>query len=170
MAARPVTDTERQQVATLHAAGCSRNDIAAQLGRSGSTISKIATDLGLSFDRTTVQAATAAKVADARAKRTHEMNALLDDAKRLRLQLFAPCIVHAFGGKENTYNQAELDRPPFADQAKIMQAYSLAIDKSIRLDVHDGDGSIEQVGSLLGNLFDTLRDRHPESAAADDDG
>lgn len=169
MAARPVTDTERQQVATLHAAGCSRNDIAAQLGRSGATISKIATDLGLSFDRSAVQAATVAKVADARARRAQLMTDLLDDARRLREQLWAPHEYIDHGGKEFTEARWTQSEPTAADKLRLMQAATTAVNASLRLDQRDGDGSVDQVGSLLGSLFDTLRDRHPESAAADDD-
>jgi hypothetical protein len=166
----PLTQAERDRIRELHTQGRSRNAIAAELGRGVASISRAAKDMGLSFDRRATQAATAAKVIDAKAKRVAEMNALLDDAKRLRLQLFAPCTIHAFGGKENTYNQAQIEQPLFADQAKIMQAYGTAIEKSLRLDAHDGDGSIEQVGSLLGNLFDSIRGRVGEDqAAADDD-
>lgn len=169
MATGPLTTAERRRITELHAAGRSRNDIAAELGRSGSTISKAAAALGLSFDRSTVQAATAAKVIDAKARRAEEMNALLADAKRLRLQLFAPCTLHSFGGKDNTYNTVDVDQPLFADQAKIMQAYGIAIEKSLRLDQHDGDGSIEQVGSLLGSLFENLTGKHGDTPA-DGDG
>jgi hypothetical protein len=170
MANRPLTTEDTDRVRELHAQGLTRNAIAIEIGRSAGTVTKLARELGLSFDRAATQAATAAKVADARARRATLMHELLVDAEQLRRQLFAPCKVHAFGGKDNTYNEADLERPPFRDQRDIVQAVSVAVNTSLRLDQHDGDGSIEQVGSLLGSLFDTLRDRHPESAAADDDG
>lgn len=169
MANVPITDAERQRIAELHAAGKSRNDIATEIGRSAAVVSKVAGQLGLSFDRSATKAATAAKVADARAKRAEEMQALLDDARRLRLQLFAPCVVHSFGGKDNTYNERHVEQPPFADQAKIMQAYNLAISNSLRLDQHDGDGSAEAMGSLLGSMLDTLVERHTAGQADDAD-
>ncbi|HEX3781690.1 MAG TPA: GcrA family cell cycle regulator [Pseudonocardiaceae bacterium] len=167
MHSKPLTDAEVEQIRVLHGQGMSRNEIAAQVGRSVGSVTNVASRLGLSFDRTATKAATAAKVADARSKRAEEMNALLDDARRLRLQLFEPCLVHSFGGKDNTYAEAHLQQPPFADQAKIMQAYNLAMSNSLRLDQHDGDGSVEQMGSLLGSMLDTLVERH---AAPADDG
>lgn len=167
MSIGPITDAERRRIAELHAAGKSRNEIAAELGRSTGVITKMAVQMGLRFDRAATKAATAARVADAKAKRAEEMNALLDAAKRLRLQLFAPCLVHSFGGKDNTYAEARLEQPPFADQAKIMQAYNLAMSNSLRLDQHDGDGTVEQVGSLLGNLFQSLVGQHGDGAPAD---
>lgn len=139
MAAKPITDEERGRVRDLHTAGRNRNQIARELGRSGSTISKIAADLGLSFDRTTVKAATEARVADAKARRAQLMHELLDDAERLRSQLFAPTTIHSFGGKDHTYNSRSVDQPLFRDQRDIMQATNTAIAASLRLDLHDAD-------------------------------
>lgn len=170
MANRPVTDTERQQVAELHAAGCSRNDIAAQLGRSGATISKIAAELDLSFDRTSVKAATAAKVADAKSRRAQLMHDYLDDAQRLRQQIWEPHEYIDHGGKDFTEARWTQNEPSPVDKLKLMQASTTALNGSIRLDLHDGDGSIEQVGSLLSSLFDSIRDRVGEDQAPDDDG
>jgi hypothetical protein len=170
-AGRPITDTERDRVRELHAAGRGRNEIAAELDRSTGIVTKIARELGLSFDRSATMAATAAKAADARGRRARLMHELLDDAEKLRSQLFAPTVIHNFGGKDNTYNSRKVSRPPFRDQRDIMQAVSTAVGASLRLDLHDGDASIDQVGSLLGNLFDNLRGRHADDPApADGDG
>lgn len=139
MAAAPVTDEDRQRVAELHAEGLNRNAIAREIGRSGSTVSKIAVELGLSFDRTAVKAATEARVADAKARRAALMNELLDDAEKLRQQLFAPTTIHSFGGKDHTYNSRSVDQPLFKDQRDIVQAVNTAISASLRLDLHDAD-------------------------------
>lgn len=169
MAAVPITDTERDRVRELHGQGLGRNEIAAQLGRSAATVTKIAKALGLTFDRRATQAATAAKVADARARRAQLMHELLDDAQKLRAQLWQPAMVWSFGGKDNTFAQRQVERPSFADQRQIMTAVSTAISTSLRLDQHDGDGSVEQVGSLLGSLFDSLRAKHGDPDAGDGD-
>jgi hypothetical protein len=167
----PLTDDDRERVRQLHTAGACRNDIAREIGRSPSTVSKLAKQLGLSFDRSKVKAATAAKAADAKAKRAVLMNNLLDDAERLRQQLWHQAHVYSFGGKDNTFAEAYVEQPSFRDQRDIVQAVNTALGASLRLDQHDGDGSIEQVGSLLGSLFDTITGRHAEDQApADDDG
>jgi hypothetical protein len=165
-----LTPAERDRIRQLHGQGLSRNAIATEIGRGVATVSRVAKDLGLSFDRSATQAATQAKVADAKARRAQLMQDLLHDAHKLRSQMWQQCEYIDHGGKDFVEARWWQPEPTPADKLKLMQAARAALDGSLRLDAHDGDGSIEQVGSLLGSLFDTLRDRHPESAAADDDG
>ncbi|MGP4019968.1 helix-turn-helix domain-containing protein [Saccharopolyspora sp. 5N708] len=68
-ASRPVTEQERERVRELHAQGKTRNAIAKIMGRSPGTISTIARELGLAFDRSATAAASAAKAADNKARR-----------------------------------------------------------------------------------------------------
>jgi hypothetical protein len=133
----PVTQADHDRVAELHAKGLSRNAIAEATGRSGRTVSRIADQLGLNFERTRTAAATAAKVADGKARRAALAVALLDDAERLRTQLFAPTKAFNFGGKDNTYAETTLDQPTFSDQRNIMQAVATAVDRSVKLDEYD---------------------------------
>lgn len=134
----PVGDQDRERVRELHAQGLSRNAIARQLGRSGRTVSRIAVELGLSFDRAPmVAAATEARKEDAKARRSALALALLDDAERLRGQMFAPAKAFNFGGKDNVYNETTLEEPTFADKRNIAQAVSTLLEKSIRLDAYD---------------------------------
>lgn len=164
----PLTDAERDRIRELHAAGRSCSAIAAELGRSRSTISKAARQLGLTFDRAATKVATAAKVADARERRAALALALLDDAERLRAQLFAPTTLHSFGGAEHTYRAQEIDQPQPREQRELMQATSTAVAASLRLDTHDADTSTDQVGSLLGALFDNLHAKQAGDDTADD--
>lgn len=173
MANRPLTRHDSDRVRQLHAAGLARNDIAREIGRSPSTVTKLARELGLAFDRTATAAATHAKVLDAKAKRAALMNDYLDDAQRLRQQLWEPHEYRDHGGKDFVEARWTQPEPTAADKLKLMQASTTAAHSSLRLDLHDGDASIEQVGSLLGGLFDSLRARHPEDelpATADGDG
>ncbi|WP_113699171.1 helix-turn-helix domain-containing protein [Nonomuraea lactucae] len=135
----PLSDDERQQIRDLHAAGHGCNAIARQLGRDRATISKHAKDLGLSFDRTQTKAATEARIADAKHKRALLADQLLDDALRLRTQLWEPCKVYNFGGRDNTYAEAHLDHPDFAGQEKILRSLAVAVDKHARLIELDRD-------------------------------
>lgn len=165
-----ITDAEREQVRQLHARGLGRNQIAAELGRSVSTISGVAKQLGLSFDRSKTAAATAVKVVDAKAKRAQLMQDLLNDAARLRAELWQPHEYIDHGGKDFVEARWTQPTPSSADKLKLMQAARQALDGSLRLDQHDGDGSIEQVGSLLGALFDGIIGRHADTPPADSDG
>lgn len=169
MAARPITDEDRRRVRSLHAAGRNRNQIAKELGRSGSTVSKIAAELGLRFDRAAVQAATEARVADAKARRADLMHALLEDAERLRQQLFAPTTIHSFGGKDNTYGSRDVLQPLFKDQRDIMQSVSTAITASLRIDDHNTDNGAESARSMVGSLFDALRGAYDQMQDTDGD-
>lgn len=152
----PLTDAELDQLRQLHTDGASRNDIARALDRSGSTISKACARLGLSFDRTKVAAATAAKVADAKALRAEIALGLLNDAQRLQRQLFAPAKVYNIGGKDNVYTERQVDEPPFRDKRDIMQSVATAVNASLRLDEYDRGTDVDDAKSMIENLFDGL--------------
>jgi transposase-like protein len=64
-----VTDKERQRVAELHAEGKGRNAIAREIGRSAGTVSSVAAQLGISFDRSAAKKATDARLAYAEERR-----------------------------------------------------------------------------------------------------
>lgn len=171
---RPITDEDRRRVRDLHAAGEPRNAIAKALGRSGATVSKIAAELGLDFDRTAVKAATEAKVADARARRAALMLDLLGDAQRLRTQLWQPHTYVDHGGRDfvrETWTQPE---PTAADKLKLMQAAATAANTSLRLDEHDtssGDeGAKSMIGALAAGLQAAYDQLEAEESAADDGG
>lgn len=140
----------------------SRNDIARKHHVSGSTVTKLAKHLEAngappSFDRSATKHATAAKSADNAAERERLRGLLLSDAHRLREQLWLPCTVHHFGGKDNTHNSIDLERPTFADQRQIMTSVGIAVDKIVRLDV--GDAAEQQAASLIEALVADVRSR-----------
>ena len=133
----------------LHAAGTSMHGIAQEMGWSKPTISKKAKALGLDWDRTQTAKATEALVVDARGRRAKLQLALLEDAEKLRQQAWKPTVVFNFGGKDNTYEQRTIDEPTFADKLKIMQAVGIAVDRSLKLDLHDSAAGAAQVVGLL---------------------
>ncbi len=147
MTRRPVTQRNKDQVLALHAEGLSRNEIARRIHRSGRTVSRIADELGLTFER---GEATEARKADARSKRAVLATALLDDAERLRQQLFTARTVYSFGGWDNTFERALINEPSFRDKREIMSAVGIAIDRAIRLDEYDADSGIDAAKSRLG--------------------
>ncbi|ATL86685.1 helix-turn-helix domain-containing protein [Streptomyces malaysiensis subsp. malaysiensis] len=165
--ARPIDDRDREQVRELHAQGKSRNQIARAIGRSPSTVSKIAGSFEppLTFDRAAeVAVATEVRRADLAARRTALALALQSDAEQLRAQLWTPTIYGEFAGKEGTWQQIDLDRPRFADQRQIMSATATAIAQSLKLAPAEGGEGVEQVKSMLGALGEAL------TRAADDGG
>ncbi|APD18634.1 helix-turn-helix DNA binding protein [Streptomyces phage PapayaSalad] len=166
MAARPITDTDREQVKALHAEGMSRNDIARRMKRSPSTVSKLAAEQGLTFERgPEVVAATEARRIDLAARRQALAEQLHQDAEQLRAQLWEPCTIGEFAGREGDWQTADLPRPRFADQRQIMGATATAIQQSLRLQPADGGADAGDVRSMLGSLGEALT-----GAFADDPG
>jgi hypothetical protein len=134
-------------------------------------VSTVVHDAGLSFERAPeVAQATAAKQMDNRAKRARLEELLLDDALRLREQLWEPCLVYNFGGKDNTYEEHQLERPDFGGQQAIMRTVGVAIDKAVRLaDVDKAQTDAGPVVSLLGTLVDGLREQYGDGDEDTDD-
>jgi len=167
--ASPLSETERARILELHGEGVTRNAIAREVGRSPGTVSTVVRDAGLSFERgAEVAAATVAKAMDNAARRARLEELLLEDALRLREQLWQPTLVYNFGGKDNTYEEHQLDRPDFGGQNAIMRTVGTAIDKAVRLaEVGKGSQDAGPVVSLLGALVDGLRDEYREDDTPD---
>jgi len=148
-AAHSWTDADDDRLRALAAAGQSVRAIAKALGRSRSSIDRRLRALETGIDRTSTVAATQARIVDGKARRAVLREQLLGDAERMREQLFAPTTVFNFGGKDNTYEEREVERPPFADQLKIAQAVSTLVGTLERLEKLDADsGIVEAVGML----------------------
>lgn len=84
------TDIHDAELTTLHAENLGVRAIAERMGFGRTTISTNAKGLGLTLDRRQTRAATAAIQADAKAKRAALELKLLEDAERLRSQLWQP--------------------------------------------------------------------------------
>lgn len=162
---RPITDTDRTKVRRLHAQGMTRNAIAREIGRSPSTVSKLAAEAGLTFERgPEIVAATEARRIDLAARRAALAAELHQDAERLRAQLWEPCAYGEFAGRDGEWNETYLERPRFADQRAIIAATGTAVQQSLKLAPVEGGEGADQVRSMLGALGEAL------TRAADDGG
>ncbi|MFI8300002.1 helix-turn-helix domain-containing protein [Streptomyces nigra] len=160
-AAKPVTDAERQRVRELHAEGKGRNEIAEILGRGGRTISTIAKDLGLSFSRAAeVRQATEIRQADLAARRAALAQRLQDVAERELEKVNKPHTYFDWGGKDHDFDTYDAPEPTPADKRALLGVVATAVDRSLKLAPPKEEGGADKVGSLLTNLFDTLRERH----------
>lgn len=166
MAARPVTEEDHRRVAELHAQGKSRNEIARETGRSGRTISRIAAELGLSFERTGTIAATKAKQADAAARRVRLQHDALSAAEKLLGQMFSKTKVFNFGGKENTYEEVQHDEPPFRDKRDIATALKALAETALKLAEYDKATGNEDDKSMLVDLREALIAARTQAKAA----
>jgi ribosomal protein L17 len=164
MAARPLTAKDRAAVKRLHAQGKSRNDIARAIGRSPSTVSKLAAELGLTFERgPQVAAATAARKADLAARRAAFAEALQDTAERELAKMTAPTLYFEWGGKDHKYAEKTQPEPTPADRRAIMSIIGAALDRSLKLVPPKDDGAAESrsvIGDLMAGLARDYAARH----------
>lgn len=142
MAARPPwTPAEDQQLADLHTQRLSLSVCATRMGRSRSTISKFSKRAGLTWDRSKTKAATQAKVADNKSMRSQIEAQALVEAQGFLADLHKPFLVFSFGGRDNTYEEHLLKRPPTGDIRNLMQSFNIAVNQSLKIAVHDTDSS-----------------------------
>lgn len=139
MARGPITDAERQRVIDLIGAGTARNEIARQVGISAGSVTNIAKAAGLSFDRTASAVAVEARKVDLASLRAELAHTLLVKAKDLIADLDKPFLAFNFGGKDNTYEEHELQRPPTGDIRNLMQSAGIAMQRSMDLSKFDAD-------------------------------
>ncbi|WP_190085392.1 helix-turn-helix domain-containing protein [Streptomyces longisporoflavus] len=122
----PITNTDRREVRSLHAAGQSRNAVARAVNRSPSTVAKIAEpfDPPRSCDRAPqVDAATRARTADLASRRAALALALQGDAERLRTQLWAPTTHSEFADREGERHETTYRNPGSATNVRSSPRY-----------------------------------------------
>lgn len=155
---RPVTSADYDRVKELHAQGLSRNAIGKQMGRSGRTVSRIAAELGLTFERgEQIRAATEARKADAAERRSRLQVEALEGAQKLMGQMFAPTTIYNFGGRDNEYNERSVKEPPFRDKRDIATALKALADTALKLAEYDKATGHDGDRSMLVDLRDALR-------------
>ncbi len=133
--------------------GMRRNAIARELQIAPSSVSAIARDEGLTFDRANQTAsATAARAHDLKVRRLELIDELMSKAADHLVAIDQPFLAFSFGGKENTYAERTLDRPPTGDLLNLHRAASIAL-KDARELIHDDDEGVAEAESMLMNLI-----------------
>jgi hypothetical protein len=144
-------------------AGKQRNQIARERNVSGSTVTKIAGEEGLTnaFDRTQTVNATRARGIDIAAARAVLIERMYGVAGRMLDRVESP-YTQVVGGPMG----AELvttKLPPLRDAQAGMSAAAIAIDKAARLEDRNGDARVDQARSLLGAMFEGLQRAHGDA-------
>lgn len=151
---RPVEADVRARAIQLIQDGMPRNAIARELNIAPSSVSGIARDAGLSFDRANQTAsATAARQHDLKVRRLELIDELMAKAADHLVAIDQPFLAFSFGGKENTYASEELDRPPTGDILNLHRAASLAMKDARELIRDDDDQGVAEAESMLMNLI-----------------
>lgn len=131
--------SKRAQLRDLQAAGLSASAIARELGVAKSTISRWAKADGISFDRSKTAEATAAKSIDLAAARTRLAEKMAHRAEQLLDSLDGKYLVYNFGGKDNTYREHTLDKPPVEVVRNAVTTAGITFDKLTRIVERDPD-------------------------------
>lgn len=125
------------------------------LGIPKGTVTRWAKETGVetvSVERT--RAGTEAASVYAKARRVELSKLLLEDAHKLRAQLWEPARLVSFGGKDNTLNETMLDEPLFVDKKNILGAVGIAVDRVVKLDALDTSDDTSVTDSVVDRLVD----------------
>jgi hypothetical protein len=144
------------QIRELHTLGYGRNRIAREIGQAPVSVSRTAEHLGLTFDRSKVEAATKARLADLAERKSLLAEDLLGDAEKLRAQMWQPTTVYSFGGKDNTYEEHEFEEAPAAEKRALMSTAATAIDRVMKLLPEQESSNLDAAKSMLGSLGEAL--------------
>lgn len=142
-------DPERAQKLFDEGMGC--NAIARELGVAASTVSKWAKDTKRTFDRSQVAAANQAHKVDLAAGRIRLAEKMLAASESMLDKIDNPYLVYAFGGKENGYNEHQLDSAPVEVRRNIITTAGITFDKLTRVVENSGDGA-DNAKSMLAEL------------------
>lgn len=152
----PWTDEEDQQLRDLAAAEQPISKMATATDRHPSSVKRRLDKLGIHLNRTQTAAATQAKVIDAKARRAALELALLEDAEKLRQQVWQPHTYFDWGGKDHDFATHDVDEPTPSDKLKLMQAVGQAVDRSLKISVHDVDTGVTEAIGTLDSIADAL--------------
>ena len=154
----------------LHAEGKGRNAISREMGITNSVVSRTAAHLDLEFDRSKIEAATQARLADLAERRTLLAEQFHDVAEDSLDRVYQPTTVYAFGGKDNVYEEHVFDEAPAAERRALVSAASTAADRSLKLAPPEvSAGGVEDAKSMLGKLAQGLAELATESTDAPDE-
>lgn len=140
----------------LHAEGMGRNQIAREMGIQGSCVSRTAAHLGLTFDRSKIEAATRARLADLAERRSLLAVQFHDVAEDSLDRIYQDTTVYAFGGKNNDYEEHVFPEAPPAERRALVAAAGAASDRSLKLAPAEASSGAEDAKSMLGKLAEGI--------------
>lgn len=140
----------------LHTQGLGRNAISREMGICNAVVSRTAEHLELTFDRSRIEAATAARIADLAERRSLLAVQFTEVAEDSLDRIYKPTTVYAFGGAKNTYEEHTFDEAPAAERRALVAAAGTATDRSLKLAPAEASSNLDGAKSMLGNLGNLL--------------
>jgi hypothetical protein len=161
---KPLSEKVRRQVLAAVRAGEKRSALARRLGISHTAVTRICREaqivqLPMTPERAaTLAAATHAIRTNSAHRRATLSASFLEDAERLRSQLWQPATIGDFGGKEFEYHEHKLPEPDAKSKRDLMIAAAVAADKSMLLEKFDRDDTgAERVRGAIVDLIDRMQ-------------
>lgn len=153
--AAPLTDTERASIIAAIESGKSCQTIAAEFARSPDTISRIARSIGWTFGHTNAARARESRSAYCAERRAEIAAACTEKVERILADLERPFMAFNFGGKDNTYAEHEMDRPPVDAVRLMVQSVRDLVRTVLDIDRHDNraDEGLAQVDQWLRGML-----------------
>ncbi|MFZ3556460.1 MULTISPECIES: helix-turn-helix domain-containing protein [unclassified Streptomyces] len=166
-----VTDEERAEIIRLHGEGHGRNEIARLTRRSQRTVSLIAEELGLDFDRTATAVATEARKIDAKARRAALIDRAYTRAERLfdRLEADETSGYRFTATTVNGIETTTLDHVPGPEERSLATAAGQYLTQAAKLEAIDSDTGADDARSMLGKLMSGLAAVYEEQRGADEE-
>lgn len=152
---RAVADDIR---ATIGTALCTTRKLAARHATSEASVRRIAAQHGLTLGtdatRAIVKNAVEVKRDNAARQRAEISAMLLDEAREAVLDMRRPATIYNFGGKDNTYNEKQVSRPPTGDRRNLAIIAGTLLDKHKMLDGYDASQHLASaVDDWLGDML-----------------
>lgn len=175
-----VNPETRQRIAELCAQGMTRNAIAREVQLAGGTVSRIAAEIGHTFDRTETRAAVEARQVDLAAERVKLAEAAALQAWQALDDMNAPTLlVHFEAGTDNRaggFREHLLDRPQITDQRNLATVFGIMVSKVAELSRPLGGSTsaeslsvLERVGDSIANAARALLDEGVDPTVEPDD-
>lgn len=168
----PAIDPDKREaiLADIQARQKSCRQIARDHGVSHSTVRRVAEQAGVDepFARVNTENATRARVADMAEQRAIASALFLQRAIETLKAMDEPYKVYAFGGKDNTYNEHERDKPPTADLRNLMVTAATGLDKHLVAHRFDSDDGAERTRSMIGDVMGALLDNYTQRHTPDE--
>ncbi len=166
----PFSPEERAQVVRWIGQGVSRNEISRRTGRGVATITRVAKAEGLTFGAAEMmRPALEAQGLTLRARRLALAERLLEDAHRLREQLWRPSMIVQLNYKTGEFVTKKIKEPTAGDKRNLMTAVGIAVDKVAELERLDAPQEGKQaIIALVDNLrIQVSRDELPAARVID---
>lgn len=156
--AEPWTPDEDQTLTRLHGEGRSLHSIAADMGRSKSTVNKHAGRLGLSWDRTRTAQAAEAVHADNKARRVAIVARLYTQVEKEldRLEQAGSGWRTVLKGSFGVEEVRTIDFAPPLDRRNVADTISRHLQAAARLEAVDASNGVERERALLTELGHAL--------------